>query len=126
MLERKISGYLAEFSCHEHQLLINITHPNKQIMLFGRFTNDIFPDALREIADNIFELHEIIKETPDDKLQVTHNHELVIAISIGKRSKEYAIPLEKADLSKEDSLSKKVEDLQKQLERMTFEATFYK
>lgn len=40
-------------------------------MLFGRFTNDIFPGNIREIADNIHELYEVLKEIGDDKIVIS-------------------------------------------------------
>jgi hypothetical protein len=46
--------------------------------------------------------------------------ELVVLVDVGKKVKEYKIPLEKADISSEESLKKKVEDLEKQLERKEF------
>jgi archaellum component FlaC len=45
---------------------------------------------------------------------------------MGKKSKEFTIALEKVDISNEEALKKKVEDLEKQLERKTFEANFFK
>ena len=47
-------------------------------------------------------------------------------IGMGKKSKEFAIGLENAEISEEESMKKKVSDLEKQLERKTFEADFFK
>jgi hypothetical protein len=57
---------------------------------------------------------------------VSPSNELVLVISMGKKTKEFAIALEKADISNEESLAKKVACLEKQLERKTFEAAFFK
>lgn len=54
------------------------------------------------------------------------NNELVIFVGIGKKVKEYSIPLEKVDISSEESLKKEVNDLKAQLERKNFEINFYK
>lgn len=108
-LERRIGGYSAEFICRENEFLINILHPNKSQMLFSRLTNDIFPPSVKEIADNILELFDVIKEIPDDKIVVSQKNELILIMSIGRKSKEYVIPLEKAEMSNEEGLKKRVE-----------------
>ncbi len=56
-------------------------------MLFCRLTNDIFPPTLNEIADNIHELVSVIEEISDDKIAISPNNELVLIMSIGKKTK---------------------------------------
>lgn len=46
--------------------------------------------------------------------------ELVLMVEIGRKVKEYSIALEKADISCEEALKKKVEDLEKQLYQKEF------
>lgn len=40
---------------------------------------------------------------------------LVILVDVGKKVKEFVIPLEKVDISSEEALKKRVEDLEKEL-----------
>ena len=42
---------------------------------------------------------------------VSQHNELVMIIGMGKKSKEFIIPLEKVDISNEEALNKRVEDL---------------
>lgn len=51
---------------------------------------------------------------------------LVLLMGVGKKVKEYTLPLEKADISAQESLKKKVSELQKQLQLKEFQAKFYK
>ena len=57
---------------------------------------------------------------------MSQHNELILIIGMGKKSKEFTIALEKVDISNEEALKKKVEELEKQLERKTFEANFFK
>ena len=75
---------------------------------------------------DVMEFFDIVKETPDDKIMISEKDELVLRIRMGKKLKEFVLGLEKAEISNEESLEKRVGDLQKQLERKTFEASFYK
>lgn len=66
---------------------------------------------MKDIADNILELIEVIKELPDDKIMISQHNELILVIGMGKKSKEFAIGLEKAEISNEESMKKKIDDL---------------
>ena len=41
-------------------------------------------------------------------------------MDVGKKVKQYAIPLDKVEISSEEALKKRVEDLEKELERKQF------
>lgn len=56
----------------------------------------------------------------EEKLVMSGNDELVIMMDVGKKAKQYAIPLEKVEISSEEALKKRVEDLEKELERKEF------
>ena len=66
---------------------------------------------MKDIADNILELMEVIKELPDDKIMISQHNELVLVIGMGKKSKEFVMGLEKAEISNEESMKKKMDDL---------------
>jgi hypothetical protein len=40
-----------------------------------------------------------VKEIADDKISVSQQSELVLSMNIGRKSKEYVIPLEKVEMS---------------------------
>lgn len=56
----------------------------------------------------------------EEKLAMSGNDELVIMMDVGKKVKQYVIPLEKVEISSEEALKKRVEDLEKELERKEF------
>lgn len=95
-------------------------------MLFSRLTDESFPVHLEPIVDTIDELIEVIRDLSDDKLMINPKNELVMIIEMGKKTKEFAITLEKADISNEESMKRKIEELEKQLDKTTFEATFFR
>lgn len=76
--------------------------------------------------DNATELYEVIRDLQEGCIQMGVRDNLVLLMGVGKKVKEYALPLEKADISAEESLKKKVSELEKQLELKEFEAKFYK
>ncbi len=47
----------------------------------------------------------------EEKILMNGNDELVILMDVGKKVKQYVIPLEKVDISSEEALKKRVEDL---------------
>lgn len=78
------------------------------------------PKHLIGISDNTKELYEFITDMNPEKITMSAGNELILLVEIGRRVKEYSIPLEKADISYEEALKKKVEDLEKLLYQKEF------
>lgn len=57
------------------------------------------PRHLIEISDNTKELYEFISDMNPEKINMSAGDELILMVEIGRKVKEYGIPLEKADIS---------------------------
>lgn len=91
---RKISGgFDASFQLVQGSLIINITHPLKNRVYFSRLSDHNLPKNIVEIADTAKQLYELIIDLNEEKLIVNANDALVIMMDVGKKVKEYAIPM---------------------------------
>jgi hypothetical protein len=114
-LRKLEGGYQASFDMLERSLVINVTHSLKEVIFFSRISDHHLPENLKEIVDNVTELYEVIRDLQEGNIQMGARDNLVLLMGVGKKVKEYLLPLEKADISPEESLKKKVSELEKQL-----------
>jgi hypothetical protein len=73
-------------------------------LLFARYTSDSIPEKLHNVVSSPTELYSVIESIRKDGLRVSKDSELILLVSIANIKKEYCLPLERAEISAEDSL----------------------
>ena len=95
-------------------MLISLKSYKDKTMLIARYTQDTIPEKLHNVINTPAELYGILCSVKNDDLKISKDNELIISVLIINIKREYALPLEKAELSNEDILRYENEQLKKE------------
>ena len=89
------------------------------VVLFANYKEDTIPHKLKTIINTPSELFETLKSIEGKDMKLSNTNELILTLKLFSLKKEFALPLERTDLSNEDRLVHENNEMKQKITELT-------